>query len=346
MYLRNMRCVFSLLCVLHAASASFAPNVHARVRPTAVRSNALRMAEKVKEPPPTIVPAAVAGETNVLAEVPFPSLYAIAYTAIVGLTLKDLAANVAIVSWIANGAALSDFPYTSFSGGVVLIAYMSYQLARMAGVGKVDHYSEGLESEGAAVNSLASQAAAWALAGEVPLRSADGKYEVATFAGGCFWGTELHFQRLPGVIQTCVGYTQGRTERPSYAEVSSGLTGHTEALMLTYDPKMVSYEALCEKLLSTVDSTRLNMATTPDGANDVGTQYRTGLYPHNEVQRAAALLSIEKEQQRQMRYRRKVVTEVRPAKVFWPAEKIHQRKLQKGGQSSAKNAAESIRCHG
>jgi len=189
MSLRNMRCVFSLLCVLHAASASFAPNVHARVRPTAVRSHALRMAEKVKEPPPTIVPAAVAGETNVLAEVPFPSLYAIAYTAIVGLTLKDLAANVAIVSWIANGAALSDFPYTSFSGGVVLIAYMSYQLARMAGVGKVDHYSEGLESEGAAVNSLASQAAAWALAGEVPLRSADGTYEVATFAGGCFWGT-------------------------------------------------------------------------------------------------------------------------------------------------------------
>ena len=60
------------------------------------------------------------------------------------------------------------------------------------------------------------------------------------------------------------------------------------------------------------------MATTPDGANDVGTQYRTGLYPHNEAQRAAALLSIEKEQQRQMRYRRKVVTEVRPAKVFWP----------------------------
>ena len=253
MYLRNMRWVFSLLCVLHAASASFAPNVHARVRPTAVRSHALQMAEKVKEPPPTIVPAAVAGETNVLAEVPFPSLYAIAYTAIVGLTLKDLAANVAIVSWIANGAALSDFPYTSFSGGVVLIAYMSYQLARMAGVGKVDHYSEGLESEGAAVNSLASQAAAWALAGEVPLRSADGKYEVATFAGGCFWGTELHFQRLPGVIQTCVGYTQGRTERPSYAEVSSGLTGHTEALMLTYDPKLVSYEALCDKLLSTVD---------------------------------------------------------------------------------------------
>ena len=78
----------------------------------------------------------------------------------------------------------------------------------------------------------------------------------------------------------------------------------------------------------------------------MGTQYRTGLYPHNEAQRAAALLSIEKEQQRQMRYRRKVVTEVRPAKVFWPAEKIHQRKLQKGGQSSAKNAAESIRCHG
>ena len=119
---------------------------------------------------------------------------------------------------------------------------------------KVDYSKlDGLEN-----NSLARDAGAWALAGEVPVISRDGRFEVATFAGGCFWGTELHFQRMPGVIATCVGYTQGEVETPTYQQVCSGSTGHTEGIQLIYDPSLCSYEELCGKLLSTVDPTALN----------------------------------------------------------------------------------------
>merc|ERR1719379_2605376 len=79
--------------------------------------------------------------------------------------------------------------------------------------------------------SFGREAGEYALRREVPERSADG-WAIATFAGGCFWGTELHFQRVPGVVATCVGYTQGGTEAPSYEQVCSGSTGHTEALQL------------------------------------------------------------------------------------------------------------------
>ena len=73
----------------------------------------------------------------------------------------------------------------------------------------------------------------------MPTKSKDGLC-IATFAGGCFWGTELHYQRIPGVVATCVGYTQGRVERPTYGEICTGRTGHTEACQLIYDPKRVS----------------------------------------------------------------------------------------------------------
>jgi len=127
---------------------------------------------------------------------------------------------------------------------------------------KVDYSKlDGLEK-----NSLARQAGEWAMAGQVPKTSQDGKFEVATFAGGCFWGTELHFQRMPGVIATCVGYTQGEVERPTYSQVCSGSTGHTEGIQLLFDPDVCSYEELCAKLLSTVDPTALNRV-----GNDRGT---------------------------------------------------------------------------
>lgn len=172
------------------------------------------------------------------------------------------------------------------------------------------------------------------------------KYEVATFAGGCFWGTELHFQRLPGVIATCVGYTQGRTEKPSYGQVCSGTTGHTEGLQLLYDPAAVSYGELCDKLLSTVDSTAWNRV-----GNDIGTQYRHGIYPHTEAQAEAAAAALDREQALKDAIpgaagMRKVVTELKSATVFWPAEKYHQRYLQKGGQSAAKGATVEVRCYG
>ena len=83
----------------------------------------------------------------------------------------------------------------------------------------------------------------------MPTTSPDG-YAVGTVAGGCFWGTELHLQRVDGVIATAVGYTQGRVDRPTYKQVSSGLTGHAEALMFTYDPAVVSYGELCDQLIA------------------------------------------------------------------------------------------------
>jgi len=190
-------------------------------------------------------------------------------------------------------------------------------------------------------NSLARQAGKWALDEEIPttyLQANGTVCEVATFAGGCFWGTELHYQRIPGVVATCVGYTQGQIERPTYEQVCSGQSGHTEATQLMYDPTVCSFERLLNKLFDTIDPTALNRV----GA-DRGTQYRHGIYTHTveQAETAAAALS-----QLQTRYDKPIVTEVLPAKVFWPAENYHQRYLEKGGQSAAKNCEERVRCYG
>jgi peptide-methionine (S)-S-oxide reductase len=199
-----------------------------------------------------------------------------------------------------------------------------------------DYYAD---LKGEEVQSFAREAASWALAGQVPTRSRDGAWEVATVAGGCFWGTELHFQRVPGVVATCVGYTRGGVDKPSYGQVCSGTSGHTEALQLTFDPAVVSYADLCEKLLSTVDAAVLNRV-----GNDRGTQYRHGLYPHSPAQRAVAEQCVAAEQVRLGGP--PCVTEVADAVVFWPAEPRHQRYLERGGQSAAKECAERVRCYG
>jgi len=187
-------------------------------------------------------------------------------------------------------------------------------------------------------SSLGRDAGAWALEGEVPVSSNDGKYLVASFAGGCFWGTELHFQRLPGVIATCVGYTQGDDAKPTYAEVCTGTTGHTEGLQLLYDPAEIEYGALVEKLFSTIDPTLLNRV-----GNDRGTQYRHGIYTHSQEQAKVAHLCMTAEQ---AKHARPIVTELKPASVFWPAEEYHQQYLQKGGQDASKGAQVRVRCYG
>merc|ERR1711937_836777 len=99
--------------------------------------------------------------------------------------------------------------------------------------------------------------------------------------------------------------------------VCSGTTGHTEGIQILYDPGVISYDVLCDKLLATVDSTALNRVR-----GDRGTQYRHGIYPHTEAQAAAAAAAIEREQSKQGT--NKVVTEVKSASIFWPAEKYHQ----------------------
>jgi peptide-methionine (S)-S-oxide reductase len=164
--------------------------------------------------------------------------------------------------------------------------------------------------------SLGKEAGEWALKGLVPSASSDG-FEVATFAGGCFWGTELHFQRLPGVIVTCVGYTQGKDDMPTYQEVCTGRSGHTEGIMLLFDPSQCTYESLCEKLLSTVDPSLLNQV-----GGDYGTQYRHGIYPHSASQMAVARRCIDRVQAK-LPSNKRVHTEVVEAKVFWPAEVRH-----------------------
>ena len=183
-----------------------------------------------------------------------------------------------------------------------------------------------------------------AVKGLVPSKSKDG-YCIATMAGGCFWGTELHYQRMDGVIATCVGYTQGKIDRVTYNEVCGGRTGHTEACQIIYDPKKVSYVALCEKLISTIDPTLRDQV-----GRDYGTQYRHGIYTHTDEQYEVAKALIAAEQAK-LPKGKMIHTEVKKAVIFWPAEEYHQQYLQKGGrfgdsQSAAKGCRDPVRCYG
>ena len=196
--------------------------------------------------------------------------------------------------------------------------------------------------------SWARQAGQYALAGIVPTEYRDPTttgsstgptvYQVATFAGGCFWGTELRYQRQEGVMATAVGFTQGRVKQPNYEQVCSGSTGHTEGIQVLYDPAVCSYERLVTILLDSIDPTLQNQV-----GNDRGTQYRHGIYPHTLEQMEIAEAKLER---RQAQYQDPIVTEVKEATVFWPAENYHQRYLEKGGQSAEKNCEETVRCYG
>ena len=174
--------------------------------------------------------------------------------------------------------------------------------------------------------------------------------EVATFAGGCFWGLELAYQREPGVLATCVGYTQGdhAAQYPTYAQVCSETTGHTEAVLLVFDPQRVTYAKLASVLFDRIpDPTMLNRV-----GSDRGTQYRTGMYAHSPDQLAKAQAAFDRENRSWMTSGRPVVTEVALARAFWPAEEQHQRYLEKGGrtgrrpQSAEEGNTEEIRCYG
>mmetsp|Transcript_11039 Transcript_11039/g.28658 ORF Transcript_11039/g.28658 Transcript_11039/m.28658 type:complete len:211 (-) Transcript_11039:617-1249(-) len=187
----------------------------------------------------------------------------------------------------------------------------------------------------------AAESATYATAGEVKEKSKDG-HCIATFGGGCFWGVELLYQRVPGVIGTAVGYSQGKVEHPSYEAVCSGSTGHTEVVQLTYDPEVVTMKALTELLF-----TKINPKLKDQVGNDRGTQYRHGVYYHSEGQRAAAQEVFDKVKEEHD----VVYTELEPAGVFYPAEAYHQQYLEKGGrngsgQSAQKGCKDPIRCYG
>ncbi len=149
------------------------------------------------------------------------------------------------------------------------------------------------------------------------------KTGTATFAAGCFWGIEDKFRRVPGVLQTEVGYTGGRTKNPTYRQVCSDKTGHAEAVRIVFDPERVSYEELVRLFFRFHDPTQLNCQ-----GPDVGTQYRSAIFTHDRDQEAIAR-RVKAELDASGAYRASVVTEIVPASGFYPAEDYHQQYLEK-----------------
>ncbi len=149
--------------------------------------------------------------------------------------------------------------------------------------------------------------------------------EQAVFAMGCFWGVERIFWQIPGVWSTAVGYVAGATPNPTYEEVCSGRTGHTEAVLVVYDPAVVSYDDLLKAFWENHDPTQ-GMRQ----GNDIGTQYRSGVYTLNETQAAAATASRAAYEQALAKYRMgPITTEVAPLGPFYYAEDYHQQYLAK-----------------
>jgi peptide-methionine (S)-S-oxide reductase len=148
----------------------------------------------------------------------------------------------------------------------------------------------------------------------------------ATFGAGCFWGVEAAFRRTQGVTGTKVGYAGGGVDNPTYEQVCSDTTGHAEVVQVTYDPEQVPYEQLLTIFWLEHDPTQLNRQ-----GPDVGSQYRSVIFVHDEEQRAAAEASREAVQ---ARFTRPVVTQIEDAPPFWEAEDYHQQYLEKRGLAS------------
>ena len=148
----------------------------------------------------------------------------------------------------------------------------------------------------------------------------------ATFAAGCFWGVEAAFRQVDGVLQTAVGFTGGHVPEPSYERVCRGGTGHAEAVEVWFDPAQVSYAELLQTFW------RIHNPTTRNRQRfDIGRQYRSAIFYHDEDQREAAIASRGAEQQS---LRRQIVTEITPATAFYRAEKYHQQYLESRGRTS------------
>lgn len=142
--------------------------------------------------------------------------------------------------------------------------------------------------------------------------------EIATFANGCFWCTEAIFKRLKGVISVKPGYSGGIVDNPSYDQVCSGETGHAEALQIEFDSSIISFEELLDVFWYTHYPTTLNRQ-----GNDVGTQYRSAIFWHDQKQKEIALKSKESLEKQDV-YRDPIVTEIIPFKKFYEAENYHK----------------------
>jgi len=149
-------------------------------------------------------------------------------------------------------------------------------------------------------------------------QASDTAYAKATFAGGCFWCMEPPFDELSGVISTTSGYTGGRTKNPTYTQVSSGVTGHAEAVEVVYDPTRITYARLLDVFWKNIDPITPNRQFC-----DIGTQYRSAIYYHNEEQKRLAEAS-KKALENSGRFKQPIVTEIAAATAFYRAEEYHQ----------------------
>jgi peptide-methionine (S)-S-oxide reductase len=154
------------------------------------------------------------------------------------------------------------------------------------------------------------------------------KTETATFANGCFWCTEAIFEELNGVISATSGYTGGHTENPTYKQVCTGETGHAECLQIVYDPAKISFDELLEVFWKTHDPTTLNR----QGA-DVGTQYRSEIFYHNEEQKLKAE-KYKSELDKSGAFDKPIVTQIAPFTKFYAAEDYHQRYFENNESSN------------
>lgn len=149
----------------------------------------------------------------------------------------------------------------------------------------------------------------------------------ATFGAGCFWHVEDLFRKTKGVTSTQVGYIGGKLANPTYEEVCTDMTGHAEAVQVEYDPNVISYDVLLDLFWNNHDPTSLNRQ-----GPDIGNQYRSAIFVHNEEQKQIAQKSKEK-LERSGKFQKPIVTEITPAPEFYKAEEYHQKYFQKHGLS-------------
>lgn len=153
-----------------------------------------------------------------------------------------------------------------------------------------------------------------------------GKFEFATLAGGCFWCTEAIFKRLKGVISVKPGYAGGKQDNPTYEQVSSGNTGHAEAIQIEFDPKIIGFDKILDIFWHTHNPTTLNQQ-----GNDTGTQYRSVIFYHSKKQNEIALKSKENLEKEGV-YKDPIVTEIVPFTNFFDAENYHKDYYEKNQQ--------------
>ena len=163
---------------------------------------------------------------------------------------------------------------------------------------------------------------------EIPATQIGENYEIAYFAGGCFWCMEPPFDELEGVISTTVGYMGGDIENPTYEVVSTGKSGHAEVVQIVYDESLVSYEKLIEVYWRNIDPTALNYQF-----NDYGSQYRTEIFYLTGDQENIAIRT-KKELEVSGKFSDPIVTEISKAEEFYIAEDYHQKYLEKRGMGS------------